>query len=81
MACGCLVICSKVRGNKELILNNYNGILVNKNILSLNKKIKELNKIKREKIVRNSLKYIQDNFSLEKITKLELEIYDSLYTR
>ena len=81
MACGCLVICSKVRGNKELILNNYNGILVNKNILSLNKKIKELNKIKRKKIVRNSLKYIQDNFSLEKITKLELEIYDSLYTR
>ena len=78
MACGCLVICSKVRGNKELILNNYNGILVNKNILSLNKKIKELNKIKREKIVRNSLKYIQDNFSLEKITKSELEIYDSL---
>lgn len=78
MACGCLVICSKVRGNKELILNNYNGILVNKNILSLNKKIKELNKIKREKIVRNSLKCIQDNFSLEKITKSELEIYDSL---
>lgn len=80
MACGCLVICSNVRGNNEIIRNKINGFLVKKKILELNTIFTELNKIKKRKILLNSLKFINEKYTLEKIIEYENKAYKLLFS-
>ena len=81
MACGCIAVCSNVRGNKEIIKNNFNGILVKKNITSLKKNINNLYKINEKKIIFNALKTIKKKYSLETISKKEIRIYNLLLAK
>lgn len=65
MACGVPIICSNVRGNRDLVENKYNGIIIKLDPQLLSEKILELKSNEKDKKI-----YL--NHSLEKIKHFEL---------
>lgn len=75
MACGLVVITSKVTGIKEIVRNNFNGICLNFNKLQ---KFDITNIIRTDKMSKNSIIQIVNNNSLKIILNLELKnIYEN----
>jgi glycosyltransferase involved in cell wall biosynthesis len=78
MACGGIVICSYVNGNKELIKNNFNGYLIKKNVCDLNKFFLKLKYINTSLVSINATKYAKNNFSINFFLKKEIKYYKFL---
>lgn len=80
MACGLPVIGTNVEGIREVIKHKENGYLCETNVNSIKEAIKKVldNKKLQEKIGKNARQTIVDNFSLEKMLKKEISIYESL---
>jgi len=80
MACGLPVICSNIRGNRDLIIDNKNGFLVKPNdVRGFAKKIDMLykNKVERRKMSKNNIESIKP-FSINNvISKLQI-LYNEL---
>ena len=77
MMTGIPVIASNIRGNREIITNNINGLLcLSKDVDSLKKCILDLynNRRKRKNISRKGHKHVSENFELNKILKKEIQI-------
>jgi len=77
MACGCTVIGTDVQGIRSVISNKKNGLLVNENPSSLRLAILEVlsNNRLREVLARNSIKYIENNNSLQETLPKEFNAY------
>ena len=80
MASGCIVIASDIPNNREFIVDNTNGLLVD---LEKNDLLALLNNLSKDeeklnKISKNAMKTIFENFRIEKFIEKELEIYKSL---
>jgi len=80
MACGLPCIGADVRGINEVIKHGYNGWLVKTDPKSIRTGIIRLMRDKklREKLGKNARKTIEEKYSLEKILKKEIEIYNKL---
>ena len=80
MACGLPCIGTDVRGINEVIKHNYNGWLVKTDLKSIKQGIVKLmnDKNLRKKLGKNARKTIEEKYSLEKVLKKEIEIYDKL---
>ncbi|CEQ13050.1 glycosyltransferase [Paeniclostridium sordellii] len=80
MSCGTCIVASKIRGNTDLIKNNYNGYLVNQyDEVEISKSIEKL--IEDEfklKLFSEKGKEIIINFSLDNIKKEMKRIYTSI---
>lgn len=75
MACGLVVITSKVTGIKEVVENNFSGICLDFDKL---KEFNVMNCRKTDLLSQNAIKQIKDNNSLKKILNLELKnIYEN----
>lgn len=80
MACGCLVVCSEIRGNVDLISDNYNGFLCKStDILDYSTKIDFClkNDMLREKFCKNSLEVIR-KFDVKNVNSKIKEIYSEV---
>ena len=80
MGSGCVVIVSDIINNQEIIENLKNGILFNpkkENMLNIIENLLENSELL-ELIRSNGMKYINKNNSIEKVTRLESEIYKQL---
>jgi len=79
MACGLPCIGTNVQGIKEIIKHQENGHLCQTDVQSIKKAIITLlqNKDLKKKIGINARQTILDNFSLEKILKKEIEVYET----
>ncbi|NHI94821.1 MAG: glycosyltransferase [Candidatus Lokiarchaeota archaeon] len=80
MACGLPVIGTRVKGIKELIYNNKNGILCDLDSNSIKKAIINLmeNQELKKRLGKNASLFIKDNFSFEKIYKNEIIILNKM---
>lgn len=80
MSCGLPCIGTNVDGIKEEITHLKNGYLCKTNPESIAKAIQELikNEKLRNKIGRNARKHVLDNYTLDKIVKMELKLYKEL---
>jgi len=78
MACGCLCIGTNVNGINEVIENTANGYLA-KDISneSINEAIKKALEKDSDKIVKNAIKTIIDNYSLDMVLEDELKIMEN----
>ena len=81
MACGLPVICSDVRGNRDLIRNNENGVIIPLKQCSPEYLAREIinlkdNGPKRRRLGKNAIKSVQA-FSLDSIKKRMQRIYES----
>lgn len=78
MASGLPIICSDIRGNRDLIVNNENGYLVNNNVAEYVERIKILIDIEKRKKFGEKNKECIQNYSIEKIAELWEEVYKEL---
>jgi len=80
MACGLPCIGTDVRGINEVIKHNYNGLLVKTDSKSIRRGVLKLmnDKKLRERLGKNARKTIEREYSLEKVMKKEIKIYDRL---
>lgn len=80
MACNLPVIGTDVEGIKEIIKHKENGYLCKTSVISMKEAIKEVidNKELQEKMGKGAKQTIVDNFSLEKMLKKEIGVYESL---
>ena len=80
MACGLPCIGTDVRGINEIIKHNYSGWLVKTDSKSIRRGIIKLmsDKELRKKLGKNARKTIEEKYSLEKVLKKEIGIYDKL---
>lgn len=76
MASDVPIICSRIRGNVDLVKDNINGLFAENNCESISNRIVELttNKKLRLKLKKNELKYIE-KFELTKVLKQMKKIY------
>ena len=80
MSSGSVVIGSSVEGIDTIIENNHNGFLINSQKGDLESIFKLINKgqVDLTAIKQNGINYINQNHSLENLTKMELMDYDRL---
>lgn len=80
MACGLPVIATNVKGNKEVLLNQENGILCGTDFLSIKKSIINLmeNKDLKLKLGKNARETIIRSYSLENLVKKEVKLMEML---
>ncbi len=80
MACGLPCLCSNVRGINEVIRHNYNGWLVGTDSDNIRKGIIKLmsDKKLREKLSKNARETIEKQYSLERVLKKEINLYNQL---
>jgi glycosyltransferase involved in cell wall biosynthesis len=81
MACGLPSVCFDIDGNAELIKNNISGYLVKKNdVTGLINSCAQLidNDLSRENFGKNSVTYMKENFSIEKIFSKYKDLYSDL---
>lgn len=79
-ACGCPIVATNINGCREIVKNNYNGFLIPlKNSRLLANKIERLYLDKRlyKKMSINSINKANKYFSVEKVIKNHISIYDS----
>lgn len=81
MACGIPVIGSNVKGINEIIEDRQNGLFCSTDVESIRTKIKELiedNKL-RQNLSKEGIKYVKQNFNLEKLLENEIKIMKKIY--
>jgi len=83
MACECAVVGTSVRGIREIIKNNENGLLCETDADSIKQAITTLMQDKhlRDKLSRNAREFIIENLSLYKTVEKELSLYKSLMNK
>ena len=83
MACECAVVGTSVRGIREIIKNNENGLLCETDADSIKQAITTLMQDKhlRNKLGRNAREFIIENLSLYKTVEKELSLYKSLMNK
>ena len=75
LACGLPILCSDIRGNRDLIINNINGVLIENQVEVY---IKEIDKLINNKILEQKYN-ISENLSIEKIEQKIKNIYTNTY--
>ena len=75
LACGLPILCSDIRGNRDLIINNINGVLIENQVEVY---IKEIEKLINNKILEQKYN-ISENLSIEKIEQKIKNIYTNTY--
>lgn len=80
MSCGLAVIGTDVEGIRDIIKHKENGYLCKTDSKSIRDAIDEImhDKNLREVMGKNARKYVMENHDIEKITDLELQIYQRL---
>ena len=80
MACGLPVVGCDVSGVREVVTHNKTGLLCKTDPVSLRKGIKNIlsDEILRKRLGREARKFVVENYSLERILRLELEIYQNI---
>ena len=82
MSCQKAVIGSNVKGIKEIITNNYNGLLAVTDSQSIARAIKKLeNRSLRERLGENARKYIIENYEINKLLGREVTLIKKMATR
>ena len=80
-ACGRAIITTDVPGCREIVLDGYNGILIpKKNTKQLAIAIQKLlnEPATRNKMGRNGVKHVRDNFTIENIVTQYITLYNSM---
>lgn len=77
MSCGLPVIGTDVSGINEIINHGQNGWLCKPNADSIREAIQDVlaDTALQERLGKNACRYVTDNFSLERIVEMELDIY------
>ena len=81
MMSGVPVVASNIRGNREIITHNKNGLLCKpKSVYSLKNEMEKLiaNKNKRDEFSKEALRNVLENYEYEKVLEREIEIINKL---
>ena len=82
MSCGMIVLASNVDGNNQIVRDNINGFLCEPNHRSIEEKINDILKMDDAKLnqIRTSARdHILNQFSIEKVVKMELDLYQNIF--
>jgi glycosyltransferase involved in cell wall biosynthesis len=82
MSCGMIVLASNVDGNNQIVRDNINGFLCEPNHRSIEEKINDILKMDYAKLnqIRTSARdHILNQFSIEKVVKMELDLYQNIF--
>ena len=81
MSCAMTVIASNVQGNNEIINHGENGFLCEPSVLSIKETIFDVLKMSEKKmnlININARRFVKDNYSLDKIVTMEMQLYKDI---
>ena len=81
MSCEMTVIVSNVKGNNDVIIDGENGFLCDTSSESIQKtifKVFKMSKIKLNMIRVNARQFVKDNYSLDKIVTMEMQLYEDI---
>jgi glycosyltransferase involved in cell wall biosynthesis len=80
MSCGCIPIALNSEYIHEIIVDSTNGLILNSDQEKIERKIDLLNSNDEffKEISNNAFRFTQDNYSLKKLLKRELELYKEL---
>ena len=80
MSCGMICFVNNIPAIQKIIENNYNGIILsNINNKEVKSSLKYLNNKNELLISNNSIKYINQNHSVESFIHKEINIFKNLY--
>jgi glycosyltransferase involved in cell wall biosynthesis len=81
MSCEMTVIVSNVQGNNDVIIDGENGFLCDTSSESIQKTIFNVLKMSEKKINLiniNARRFVKDNYSLDKIVTMEMQLYEDI---
>tara|TARA_B100000029_G_C17584212_1_gene960652 strand:+ start:804 stop:1940 length:1137 start_codon:yes stop_codon:yes gene_type:complete len=81
MSCGMTVLASNVQGNNDVITDGENGFLCDTSVVSIQESIFNVLKMSKKMINLiniNARQFVKDNYSLDKIVTMEMQLYEDI---
>lgn len=79
MACGCIVFCSDIEANKNIVNNSENGFFIKnkENFENILERLTQNHQLE-ERVSSKATKYISKNFSLDNFVEKEFSVYEKI---